>query len=401
MKIHIHIRQFCIFLLSVISTATLAGTLTIKDLSFPIRVSDSEVGLYSITNNSPSTHTNQWYGNDSNAVDINLNYYYGNPINSTNKTYHYNRDAGKDVVAIADGEIVSTGSMQSNYGWVLVKHTTPIIIGGITYTEWSSGYMHMNITKSAGTVSKGEVIGTVGRVGATNDHLHFAIYQGAKYQKDYLVSLPIIDNVIELQDNQCVVSEVHCLMRTSHQTSWGYFQDPTSGWWYISNSYGNTYALGRNSQNHSAWITIGNFNLTYPSVASLDFVSKRVNIIGNTNTANNIYNAISVVDGSWEIMRNDQASRLASTIQGRSFPISWFFFQVESSGKWYIVNVSGSTTSILRLQLTSDYSQYDWQQPVNEYGTKVNTSNIEREFYQGSDGAWRVRFTPETIIGNF
>lgn len=186
----------CFFSSFIFSKAAIA--LSASDLIFPVEMSAKEVGLFSITNNSPSTHTAVWYGNDSNAADINLNYVFDS---NNKKTSSYDRDAGKNVLAIADGEIVNTGATATSYGWVLIKHTTPITIDNVVYSEWSSGYMHMKNIKTSGVVKKGDVIGTVSDVGAGNSHLHFAIYSGAKYQKGYLTSIPVASLLEDLQKN--------------------------------------------------------------------------------------------------------------------------------------------------------------------------------------------------------
>ena len=101
---------------------------------------------------------------DSNALDLNLN------------TPTHDSDAGKYVYPIADGTVFATSD---KYGFVLVKHSVPLRLDdGTVLNTWYSGYMHMSNRKSTGSVTTGTSIGNVSNVGATNNHLHFVIYQG-------------------------------------------------------------------------------------------------------------------------------------------------------------------------------------------------------------------------------
>jgi hypothetical protein len=90
-------------------------------------------------------------------------------------------DGGKPVYAIEKGEVID---VDRNWGWVLIKHNTPLRWKGKTYTTWYSGYLHMqNISPNFERgvrvpVQKGEPIGQVGSVKADSPHLHFAIYVG-------------------------------------------------------------------------------------------------------------------------------------------------------------------------------------------------------------------------------
>lgn len=102
---------------------------------------------------------------DTNALDLNLN------------TPKHDSDSGKDVNPVFEGVIVYTNK---SYGYVLVKHTTPLKLDdGTILNEWYSGYMHMsNIIANGTKVDKNTIIGNISNSGATNNHLHFAIYSG-------------------------------------------------------------------------------------------------------------------------------------------------------------------------------------------------------------------------------
>lgn len=102
---------------------------------------------------------------DTRAYDVNLPQY---------------ADAGKPIYPVAPGRIVDyggkiapgTGRMAS----VLIEHKTP---GG---ARWWSGYLHMrrdSIKVKVGQwVDTHTPLGVIGKTGASNNHLHFAVYGG-------------------------------------------------------------------------------------------------------------------------------------------------------------------------------------------------------------------------------
>lgn len=184
-------------------------------------------------------------------------------------------------------------------------------------------------------------------------------------------------------------SEVDTLLNSAHETSWAYFQDPQKTVWYIAHPSGVTYALGRNSKNHASWVSIGNES----NVASVDFYNKSVAVNSNTYTSSQSYKAISLVWGeATESISGSVASLWAKKIEGYNMPAAWYFFRVESTGVWYIVLSQGTSSKILRLELTADKSQYDWQKPVDADGVAVNTANWKKEFFY-ENGKWQVKFS--------
>ncbi|HEX8670432.1 MAG TPA: peptidoglycan DD-metalloendopeptidase family protein [Longimicrobium sp.] len=87
-----------------------------------------------------------------------------------------NSDAGRPVYATAPGRVVRYGGRDAPggaYGAVLIEHNTQ---GRI----WWSGYLHLTgISVSLGQdVTTATIVGYIGRVGASNDHLHFVMYSG-------------------------------------------------------------------------------------------------------------------------------------------------------------------------------------------------------------------------------
>lgn len=85
-------------------------------------------------------------------------------------------DRGKSVYAV-DAGVVSVAS-----DYISIRHTGPLYLkNGTRIDTWYTMYGHLarasNITHGM-TVAKGQVLGTISNVGATNNHLHFVIFRG-------------------------------------------------------------------------------------------------------------------------------------------------------------------------------------------------------------------------------
>ena len=78
--------------------------------------------------------------------------------------------------------------------------------------------------------------------------------------------------------------------------------------------------------------------------------------------------------------------------------MDWYFFQVESTGIWYIIWISGANSTILRLWLNASLDNYDWKKPIDGSGLAIDTSNWTKEFFQ-ENGTWKVRFRDPTRVG--
>lgn len=176
-----------------------------------------------------------------------------------------------------------------------------------------------------------------------------------------------------------ISGEAADILNGENYTDWVYYEK--SGIWYITSIFGTTYALGRNSKNHAAWISIGN---GIPS-AEINWSTKTATVNSRTYTSN-VYEAISLVDGTNEMLTNNAASSFASNIEGQNVPFSWYFFRSKSgSGKWYIADTNQSSSTILGLKLTSDGSNYDWQTIKNANGSIVSTLNWSKDITSGSN----------------
>lgn len=183
-----------------------------------------------------------------------------------------------------------------------------------------------------------------------------------------------------------ISGEAADILNGENYTNWVYYQK--SGLWYITNIFGSTYALGRNSSNHASWISIGNGIPT----AQINWSTKTVSINSNTYTSNS-YEAISLVNGESEMMTGNSASSFASNIEGQSIPFSWYFFRSKSgNGKWYITDTNQNGSNILGLKLTTDGSNYDWQSIKNSSGVVVSPLNWSKTISNGNN-VKIIRFT--------
>ncbi|MBZ0092149.1 MAG: M23 family metallopeptidase [Sulfuricellaceae bacterium] len=193
-------------------------------------------------------------------------------------------------------------------------------------------------------------------------------------------------------------SEVDSLLNSSHVTSWAYFRDTGQSIWYISEAAGTTYGLGLNNSGHSSWVALAN----QASVANLDFLNKKVSLSSSTAalTPSSSYLAISLVGGEAnQTVYGSTANQWANLIAGNTLNMEWYFFQVASTGKWYIVLINGTDSTILRLQLNAAKNQYDWQKPLDASGVAVDTSNWTKTFFQ-ENGVWKVRFSNPSVNGS-
>lgn len=190
-------------------------------------------------------------------------------------------------------------------------------------------------------------------------------------------------------------AEADSLLNSSHVTSWAYFRDPNLNIWYISHPLGTTYGLGSNNSNHISWVALANEG----AVASLDFLNKRVSLSSSTAalTPSDSFLAISLVGGeAKQYVYNNTANQWASLIAGYTLDMDWYFFQVASTGKWYIVWINGTDSTIYRLKLNSSLDNYDWQRPLDGSGVAVDTSSWTKEFFQ-ENGIWKVRFSAPAV----
>lgn len=199
-----------------------------------------------------------------------------------------------------------------------------------------------------------------------------------------------------------LASEMDSLLNSEHNISWAYYRSAqtNNGKWFISNIQGTTYALGRNNIGHTSWVTIANAR----KVASLDLNNNLVTLNSTTTalTPSDSYLAISLVGGyPNETVYNSNANDFARLVSGKTLNLDWYFFKVNSTGMWFIVLIDGTNSYILRLQLNSTLTNYDWQNPLDGFasgfasGIPFNTRNsdkLEKVFFFDDYGNKKVRF---------
>lgn len=118
-------------------------------------------------------------------------------------------------------------------------------------------------------------------------------------------------------------------------------------------------------------------------------------------TPSDAYWAISLIDGEAnEYVYGSTANQWANLIAGTTLNMDWYFFRVESTGIWYIVQIAGANSTILRLKLNASQDNYDWQKPLDNSGVAVDTSNWIKEFFQ-ENGVWKVRFSAFSALKSF
>ena len=138
------------------------------------------------------------------------------------------------------------------------------------------------------------------------------------------------------RDANAQQSETQILLAGSFETSWAYFQDPTTQYWFIADRSGTVYGLATNHLGHSAWMSLGRGS----SIATVDFANQKVSIAANAAaiTPTDSFLSVSLVrsEGSFS-ESGDAANRWAKLIQGKTFNMAWLFFQVSVTQSWYIV----------------------------------------------------------------
>lgn len=116
--------------------------------------------------------------------------------------------AGKPIMAIADGKIVSAGRRGSFGNAVIVKHAYGVQTLNAHMSRFGKGI------KTGVNVKKGQVIGYIGSTGiVTGPHLHFEMKINGKYVNSLKAQLPTGDKVSDLDDYSKYVSKVMLVNR--------------------------------------------------------------------------------------------------------------------------------------------------------------------------------------------
>ena len=127
------------------------------------------------------------------------------------------------------------------------------------------------------------------------------------------------------------------LAGTTQQTQWYYFEEPTTRWWYIINTFGQIYmldAVGSQYPGNIGWRPINTPSGTlsygsYPSVGA-NFSSVSISSDGH-----------SVIIGP---ATNTGLSQQAKAIQSSTQAVAWLYFLNGTTGGWYITEASSAAS---------------------------------------------------------
>lgn len=183
---------------------------------------------------------------------------------------------------------------------------------------------------------------------------------------------------------------------SNHQMLWAYYTDINEDGdneqpfgrfhhWYISDVVGDgdkpVYALTPIKQSQAGWARLGE----QLASVSLNMFGGGVQVADIEPSDSNRY-----YDAGWEEwVEDDRIHSFREKISGQDVPIAWYFFYVEATESWYIVNVPdyGEQTLVYRmgLKVEAGTEDYDW--------TLVSGfENYERHFMVSETGI-SVTFT--------
>lgn len=282
--------------------------------------------------------------------------------------YDYKVGIGTPVYAAADGNVVVANTDPNDpIGkagmYIRVQHDP---------AGYQTQYQHLSevLVSQGANVTRGQLIGKSGNTGpvTTGPHLHFEVkkWNGLSWiAVDPYGMDPAIDPYVANGNPASILlwgdrqSEITSLTATPQHASWVYYQS-SSGQWYISASTGETYLLsGANGiGGELVWGKIANAN----PVATVDYVGKTVYIAptASAQTSASSYPGVTIAGARNVTVVSSRGYTAAQQLDGQTLPHAWYFFQVQSTGIWYIVNLNGPTTDVYRLRLKPDNSDYDW-----------------------------------------
>jgi len=189
------------------------------------------------------------------------------------------------------------------------------------------------------------------------------------------------------------INEVSTLKNTEHTISWAYYQDNLTGQWFLSNSHGVTYILSNASRNSGelVWGEVAQG----ANVATIDFNRKTVTLsdLIDDQTNANSYLGIPLNGTNRSIRVNSpRAYNAARSVAGRTLDLMWYFFNVESTNTWYIINIPNADSTIMRLKLNLYKNDYDWQLPKDSSNNEIDTISWDKSFFQDrKNNQWKVK----------
>ena len=103
-------------------------------------------------------------------------------------------------------------------------------------------------------------------------------------------------------------------------------------------------------------------------------------------------NCVTRNDVGWqEWVQNASIHQDRQWIQGKTVSIKWYFFRVESTGLWYIINVPGYGSGTSVLKFSEKDGQYDW--------IKTDTSDLKPVFFI-ENGTLYLKFGNQQLTDN-
>jgi len=153
-------------------------------------------------------------------------------------------------------------------------------------------------------------------------------------------------------------TERESIMNHTHILSWAYYTGDNNRW-YISTTLGNSsysdnvYSLMRIKNGRAGWGTVAENAVVID--AENNTLSVDINL--DSNSSNSYY------DVGWqEWVEDDLIISDRKGIQGKNVIVKWYFFYVEGTGRWYIINTPEYSDGTFILKFASKDGQYDWQE---------------------------------------
>lgn len=112
---------------------------------------------------------------------------YGGPHRGTDISSNRGDSPGDNIYAILSGVVMETGFHAELGNYIIIRHDGQYPLYDNTYNYVSSRYCHLDkIPSLSGSVSKGALIGTMGRTGtSTGVHLHLEVMPHNVLEPDY------------------------------------------------------------------------------------------------------------------------------------------------------------------------------------------------------------------------
>ena len=185
-------------------------------------------------------------------------------------------------------------------------------------------------------------------------------------------------------NTQCFsATERESIMNNTHTLSWAYYTGDDDRW-YISTTlkgssyFNNIYSL-MPIKNNAGWGTVAENSIVLDTINNQIMVDNYL----DRDTSNYYY------DIGWrEWVEDDLIVQDRTCIQGKNEIIKWYFFYVEGTGRWYIINTPEYYDGISILKFASKDGQYDW--------IETDTNDLQPIFFT-EDQVPKIKFEQNAI----